>query len=77
MSVNMTGYANAARGSRVAVGELILAGTQKKVQILARLTTLRLVENYTRGAKLENYNWLERSPNLCPALNNQERERAG
>jgi integrase len=37
----------------------------KRVQVLARLKTLALVQNYSRNLRLEDFGWLNRGPKLA------------
>jgi integrase len=39
----------------------------KRVQVLARLKTLALVQNYSRNLRIEDFGWLDRGPKLVVA----------
>lgn len=47
----------------------------KRVQILARLKTLALVQRYSRNLRIEDYSWLDRGPKLV--VRAQRRSKAG
>jgi integrase len=40
---------------------------QKKVQTLSRLKTMRLVQNYSRNLRIEDFRWLDKGPKLVMA----------
>jgi integrase len=40
--------------------------TPKRVQVLARLKTLALVQNYSRNMRIEDFGWLNKGPKLVP-----------
>lgn len=46
----------------------------KRVQVLARLKTLALVQNYSRNLRIEDFGWLNRGPKL---VRRQPRRKAG
>ena len=37
------------------------------MQVLARLNTLALVQNYSRNLRIEEYGWLDKGPKLVSA----------
>ncbi|MDZ4683985.1 MAG: tyrosine-type recombinase/integrase [Planctomycetaceae bacterium] len=39
----------------------------KRVQLLARLSDLRMVSNYSRNMRIEDFGWLDEGPTLVPA----------
>lgn len=45
----------------------------KRVQILARLKTLRLVYNYSRNLRIGDFDWLNKGPKLVTGLNKLRR----
>jgi integrase len=48
--------------------------TPKRVQVLARLKTLALVQNYSRNLRIEDFGWLNKGPKLA---NLRPKKRAG
>lgn len=43
----------------------------KRVQVLARLKTLALVQNYSRNLRIEDFGWLDKGPKLATARPNK------
>jgi integrase len=47
----------------------------KRVQVLARLKTLAMVQNYSRNMRIEDFDWLDKGPKLVAAA--RRRQKAG
>lgn len=48
----------------------------KRVQVLARLKTLALVQRYSRNLRIEDFGWLEQGPKLVAAPRRSNRRAA-